>query len=152
MATNEINNLFFTVIDIIFYLIAIVALIMVMRTETVNTYYVAANERQNTTIVQVDGEPDEKKGYQNFHGDDIYEGVLTGSQVYNEILSIADDTLIVQINGSTTGLSYEDIENYRLTQSGRRSLLSKINLNGNYIREYTTLQDGSLYSINFVSY
>lgn len=152
MATNEINTLFYTIIDIVVYILAVTALLIVMRAETVNTYIVAENERQNTTIFQEDGEPEEKIGYENFNHDMIYEGTLTGVQVYDEILAIENEHLIVQINGRASGLSYSDIEHYKLTQSGRRTLTSMINLNGNYIREYTTLQDGSIYSVNYVSY
>lgn len=146
---ERIADFFQMAFDAVIYVIALTAIVWCSSTLVMSTYRIAKSENINTTFSQIEGTPDEKKGYTDSKGKDIYEGTLTGSCVFEDILS-ADKDMKISINDRE--LSSDELDNYRSTKAGRLNLKSKLNMDGNYYRVYSTSTDGTVSAVNFKAY
>ena len=133
---ERIADFFQMAFDAVIYVIALTAIVWCSSTLVMSTYRIAKSESINTTFSQIEGTPDEKKGYTDSKGKDIYEGTLTGSCVFE------DDR----------ELSADELDDYRSTKAGRMNLKNKLNMDGNYYRVYSTSTDGTVSAVNYKAY
>ncbi len=146
---NTIAELIQMALDAIMYIIAIAIIAFCARTLTKDIYLMARYENINTTITQTEDVPIEVKGYTDSKGNEIYEGTLTGSCVFEDIIN-ADESIKIAINGSV--IPEASLKNYRSNKSGRVSLKNKLDLDGNYYRIYTTTITGEISGVDYKKY
>lgn len=148
MGRESISELFYTLIDVIIW-IAIVTIFVASTTSlTKITYKSAAQHRENTTIVQIDGTPDEYDGIVS-GSTTIYDGTMKGSSVIEDII-LQDESITITLEGRAAGFSAVQLEKYRKTADGKLHLTALIDENANYLREYITTSDGTITGINYI--
>lgn len=153
---SKSTTLFYILLDTVMFVFSVMALIGLVTSGTDVTYKVQSVSLNNETIskTRVEAEFD---GYSR-NGKTVYDGVLSGKQVYTDILNGADRVIIIGNGNTTTNLDVVIVtytagsttKTARLIDYVRNNNPSKlteyVDMNASYIRQYTTDTTGNIVS------
>lgn len=168
--TTDVGQLFYIMFDVVIFAFAITVILTTHTLLIKNTYKVAALERVNTTISEVDDihktfafvnevrqKQDKAKGYNKYdekdsryrHAADQYDGVVKGSAVFSEIEDLPDDYECT-IDNNAAGVSKGERTSNMRTKAGRKKVKDRIDPDSLYVRTYKVDDKGAVIGVNYV--
>jgi hypothetical protein len=163
--TTDVGQLFYIMFDVVIFAFAVTVLLTTHQLLIRNTYRVAALERVNTTISEIDDSKkkagyvnglNRKEGYNAYRQSDSryrtaadqYDGTVDGSALFSEIESLPEEYECTIENNPAAVNKGERPWNLR-TKEGRKKIQDRIDTTKTYVRAYKVDTDGSILGVNY---